>query len=390
MRLVLGTHALGLGGSETYALTLAEQLCRLGHVVTVVAVGLGDGAALGRARGIEVLGLDEYVPGPCDGVVAQDGGTAFELGGRHPTAPLVFVAHSEEFDEQLPPRLDGLVDAVVVLNERVRRRVAALAVDGLRVVRLRQPIDIARFRPRSPPRGSARKLLLLGNNVDGERLDVTAAAATDAGLELVRIGTKGTSTYRPELAIGEADIVMGYGRCALEGMAGGRATYVYDHLGGDGWVTPESYPQLERDGFGGRATSAVLGRERLLDDLARYDCGMGIANRDLVVGRHRAEHHAHEIVSLFRSLGAVDAQPRALAELGGLVRAHWSATARISELEGELGARVGEIRSLSAALEAERAEHAALRQTLRYRVGAALARPLDRARELRARLGADA
>ena len=373
MRVTVATDTLGLGGSETYALTLSEQLMRLGHEVTLCAAVLHAGEAVARARGIDVVSLDAYSAPACDGIVAQDAGTAFELARRHPGAPLVFVAHSEEFDEQLPPLLAGLAGAVVVLNDRVERRVRALAA-RLDVVRLRQPIDVARFRPRSPPPAAPRRLLLLGNNIDGGRMELVRDVARRAGLELVRTGAKGGSTTNPEWAIGAADIVMGYGRCVLEGMASGRPAYVYDHLGGDGWVTPETYPSLEADGFGGRGREGVVDRERLLADLRRYDPEMGIANRDLIVAGHRAEHHAQRIVGLLETIGAARRDGAApLDELARLVRAHWTAGARIHELERR-------IRELERGLAEERAARDALTRTRRYRLGSALARPIDRVR----------
>lgn len=389
MDVLLGTHALGLGGSETYALTVAEQLGRLGHRVTICAVGIGDGEAVAREHGIDVVSLDAYDGGRCDAVIAQDAGMAFELTRRHPRVPLLFVAHSEEFDGQLPPGLGGLVSAVVVLNDRVERRVRALAAD-LRVVRLRQPIDTSRFRPRSSPARTPKRLLVLGNNLDGARLDLVADVADHTGMEVARAGARGEPTLRPELLIDGADVVMGYGRCALEAMACGRPTYIYDHLGGDGWVMPEVYPALERDGFGGRASDDVIDADRLLADLRRYDGGMGIANRDLVIGGHRAEHHAQEIVAVLRSL-----EPRselrtdALGELATLVRAQWSDRARIDALEAQairLGDQLAEARAAVAAeraavVEANEAREA-LKGTLRYRIGAALARPVDVARKL--------
>lgn len=380
MEIVIGTHALGLGGSETYAVTLAEQLVRLGHGVSLCANGIGDGATAARDRGIDVTTLETYDGRGRDAVIAQDAGMAFELARRHPGVPLLFVAHSEEFDGQLPPALPGLVGAVVVLNDRVERRVRALAVD-VPVVRLRQPIDVARFRPRSQPRRSAERLLIFGNNLDGERLSMVTETAGRAGIEIVRAGAKGESTLHPEQAIDAADVVMGYGRCALEAMACGRPTYVYDHLGGDGWVTPNAYPTLERDGFGGRASADVIDADRLFADLLRYDGGMGLANRDLVIGGHRAEHHAHEIVAVLRGLDPPrHSRADALGELGGLVRAQWAARARIDELEAHvrrLDARLADERTAAADA---RAAHDAIKRTLRYRVGAVLARPLEFAR----------
>ena len=95
------------------------------------------------------------------------------------------------------------------------------------------------------------------------------------------MGARSASHPRPELEIADADIVVGYGRSALEGMAAGKAVYVYDHGGGDGWVTAESYPALEANGFAGSATDDVIDKERLRADLLAYDADMGLVNREL-------------------------------------------------------------------------------------------------------------
>ncbi len=50
----------------------------------------------------------------------------------------------------------------------------------------------------------------------------------------------------------------------------GRAAYVWERGGGDGWVTPDSYERLEADGFSGGATDAVIDAERMREDFAAY------------------------------------------------------------------------------------------------------------------------
>ncbi len=137
---------------------------------------------------------------------------------------------------------------VVVLNDRVARRIAALG-SRPEVVRLRQPIDIERFRPRGAARRRARRVLLLSNYLKGAPLRMLENVCDDLGLELVRLGASGTPTLDPQGEMADADIVVGYGRSVLEAMALGRAAYVWDYAGGDGWVTPETYPALEADGF---------------------------------------------------------------------------------------------------------------------------------------------
>ena len=113
----------------------------------------------------------------------------------------------------------------------------------------------------------------------------------------------------PELGAGPqggtfepADIVVGKGRVVLEASAPGCAVYVYDQYGGDGWVTPESYPALEADHFAGQATAPRLfSASTSLGDLAAYSPEMGVGTTlELVRSRHGARHHAIELVAILR------------------------------------------------------------------------------------------
>jgi hypothetical protein len=202
----------------------------------------------------------------------------------------------------------------------------------------------------------------------------------------VRAGALAEATTTPELLIDDADIVMGYGRCALEGMACGRPTYVYDHLGGDGWVTADSYPQLEEDGFGGRALPDPVDVERMADDLRGYRAEMGLANRDLVVRGHRAEHHAQEVVGLLAALGEpAGHRPDSLSELARLVRGQWAARARADELEAHIAWLADRLAVERDALADLSRVHAEVVGSLRLRIGGALARPVDAIRALRRR-----
>ena len=73
------------------------------------------------------------------------------------------------------------------------------------------------------------------------------------------MGRSSASTSRA--ALENADIVVGKSRAALDAMACGRAVYLYDMFGGDGWVTPDTYAAMEADQFAGQATDRVIGVE---------------------------------------------------------------------------------------------------------------------------------
>jgi hypothetical protein len=319
--------------------------------------------------------------------------------------------HADEYDLWLPPQLPGVTAAVVALHDRVAKRARAAAVVP-EVVRLTQPVDTERFSPRGPLRDPPRSALLLGNYLTGDQLEVVARACDDAGIAWEQVGYKsGGPTREPERLMGDADIVIGKARVIVEAMASGRAAYVYDHNGGDGWVTPERYALLEADNFGGQAEPVAVDLARLRSDLRRYRPDMGAANRQLAVANHSANKHAQDLALLFRRLSP-RAQPvdGPLRELARLVRvqtdidrrAHALAVEARQAREREDGvrvelaaaqARLAELDAQSEALQARVAEldqaargalgrERALLSQRRVRLGLALAGPLDRARRL--------
>jgi hypothetical protein len=327
MRIVLSYHQLnGFGGTETYLLTVAGALERLGHDVLVHTYEAGRCAEFARAHGTRVVDREAELPTSCDALFAQDTATAYTLAARYPGAARVFVAHSTSQPLQSPPQLEEVCDAVVVMNDRLQRRVEALAWHPT-VVRLRQPIDLQRFcfralerRQRRPPR-----VVWLNNYGADARRRLLEQACQKAGLELMLVGDPVGVTATPEHVIANAEIVMSLGRGALEAMASGRAAYVFGVAGVDGWVTASSYQHLESDGFSGRAFGKAVGTEQLFDDLSSWSEEMGEVGRDLACRNHDADEHAVDLVQLIeRADGQHDPPPpKAAGELARLVRIEW-------------------------------------------------------------------
>jgi hypothetical protein len=368
MKLLLATNHLGLGGSESYLITVAEQLDRLGHEISIYTPEPEGGAEAARERGLAVVGgaalADEY-----DAALVQDAAVCLEVADRRPELSQLFVAHSAMFDLQAPPQLDGVVGAVVALNDRVASRMRSYAT-GVEVVRMRQPIDTIRFAPRGALPEAPRTALLLSNTPNEDRLEQLESVCAESGLELTMLGGESGRAKDVRPALAEAEIVIGYGRSILEAMAMGRAAYVYDWKGGDGWVTAESYPAIEADGIAGGAGVATVDVAGLAEDLRGYSASMGPLNQDLIVKHHRASTHAQELVALFERLAEPPTRPAApLQEMARLVRLEWRARLEINGLKHENAhlrellraseARVGELRQ-AADEEARRAHELAL------------------------------
>jgi hypothetical protein len=374
VRIVLATRSFeGPWGTETYLLTVAEALEKLGHEATIVAGRLGEMAGLARSRGVTVMGSMEKIEG-CDAALVQDAVVAYEAAERFPGVPLLFVAHSADMLVQAPPQLAGICELAVAMSDRVASHLRGLA-NPPEVVRLHQPIDLVRFRPLGPklPESPARALAF-GKNIVSGRERLLASACERAGFELRVVGDAvgRQTTLAPERELGPATVVIGTGRCAVEGMAAGKAVYIYGLGGGDGWITSESYPAIEADGFAGAATDLDLDGDRLAHDLQRYSEEMGHTNRDLAHAHHDSLVHARELVDALRRCGASSPPPAPAQELARMVRLQRQTEEMVSVFASETLFW--------------RRQHDGLRGSRRYRIGAALFWPLDALRRLRERL----
>ena len=321
MRFVLGNRLLTLaGGTESHLVTLGSELMRLGHEVVVYAPEVGPFADYARDRGLEVVDRLGALPRECDVVFAQDAIVVYDLVERFPGAVTVFRICGDVYDFQSPPQVEGMLDLVVVLSERYRRLARACAVQAP-ILRLRIPVDIDRLSPIGRLRTKPKRAVVLGNYAD--RIEVVRAAWEPRGIEVVQVGGS-NQRYDVANALEDADIVVAKSRAALDAMACGRAVYVLDTFGGDGWVTPEAYPALETDHFAGQATSRVIGADELQSDLEGYDPGMGEANRDLVVQHHRARDHVLELLEALGERPRHERPAAPLRELSRLTALQWS------------------------------------------------------------------
>lgn len=373
MRVLITHSRFLLGGSETYAVTVAEQLERLGHPTAFFAGHASpEGRELLSSRGL-TLATGEPTEladrADFDVVLAQDAASAYAAGAKR-NVPIVFVVHGLACFEH-PPQASRAQPPVVVMNDRLARHVGALA-GRPEVVRLRQPIDLQRFKS-TTARSRAKRVLVFSNYLQDDRMAMLQAACDDLGLELTTMGATSKTSIMPQDRIVAADIVVGYGRSILEGMAMGRAAYVWDRGGGDGWVTPETYPAIEADGFSGGGSEAIFDVARLREDLSAYRSEFGPVGYDLVRNNHSAQYHAEQLVQLLER-EVVDAPPPEPAQetLGLLARAAarllddvGSAENQLRERDreaGELRERLGEIGDAG---EIERQRRVAVEQRLR-------------------------
>jgi hypothetical protein len=337
MNLVFGTLELTtIAGGHTYLVTVAEQLERMGHGVTVFTEDAGEMAAVAEKRGLRVVTDAGELPESCDVVYAQDTPSAYSLAERYRETPQVFAVHHDEHGRWVVPQVPGIASAVVACSELHAQYARSLA-HAPEVVRLRFPVDTRRFSPRAPIADSPRRALVMGNYLAGKRLEMVRDACSEMGIELVERGLQaGEVTTTPEVEINDSDIVIGRSQVIVEAMSCGRAAYVFDVNGSDGWVTPQTHELLEAAHFDGAADPQPVDPDRLRAELGDYSAEMGAANRDLALTHHSAKAHCQALVDLFGRL-APRSEPAAtpLDELARLTRIQWQTDAQALGFEHE-------------------------------------------------------
>lgn len=351
MRVAHVTHSLaGSTGVQTYMTTVGDAMQRVGHEVWLSADELGTGAEQARQLALAVADSHTDLPADLDVAFVHSSVASHALAEVRPELPQVFIVHGRFFDNYVPPQIDGRVAGVATLGGFARSRVDSTAIQ-VPHKQLLQPIDRTRFRDRNPIAERPRRALILSNYLEGERLERLREASKIAGIELDHAGASGGAVaLRPEDAINKADIVFGKGRAIIEAMACGRAAYVYDMWGTDGWVTPETYEQMAERGFGGNALARDLSAAELAEDLAGYSNELGAWGMSTVIENHLVEDHVAELLELCPQAPS-DAKARdEHAELARLARQSWRhegqvhvlseqvkvQNQRISDLENEL------------------------------------------------------
>lgn len=388
------------GGIQTYALTVAPHLERLGHHVTLYARRTGAMADLARSRGLHVCGAEIELPAHADAVISNDAATALVMAELYPDAIRGLILHGAEFDLVLPPPHAQVAQFAVAMSGVVQRRAEAHAL-APPVTRLRQPIDTAHFYPAGPVREQPQQLLMLGNYLRGRHREQITGVCADRGIAVAQIDAQADYKLDPMPALILADIVVGSGRVALEAMACGRAVWLFGHCGADGWIDRYSYPAVEDDGLRSRARPTPLTSGAFADGLDRFTPILGEEGRALVVRHHSPYDHAVALVALLDRAEPARPEPAPLREMARLVRTQYDSQVRVglvaeelrelhaghqrlsaehAELRAELAAERERARRLEAELAYASQQWRSVVGTRRWRAASAAAKPFDRAR----------
>ncbi len=302
--LITNTTLATRTGTETYVRDLALGLLRRGHSPVVYSPETGEIARELRKATVPViedLSALAVAPQVIHGNQSAELMTALL---NFPAVPGIFFCHSWIGWSNAPPRFPRLLRYVAV-DETCRDRLAlehGIGEDRLRV--LLNAVDLERFSPRAPLPAVPRRALVFSNTAnESTHLKAVREACLRAGIELDVVGAEAnTSTARPELLLGQYDLVFAKARCALESMAVGAAVVLCDMFGSGPMVTSGELERLRRLNFGMRALREPIDPEVLGREIARYDAADAAEVSRRIRTTAGLDALVEEIIELYREV----------------------------------------------------------------------------------------
>jgi hypothetical protein len=260
--LVLTNHFAAYCGSEIVALEVAQWFRAQGDNVTLGANYIAepiqswaDGVALCEAP--EELAFSEYDLIWCQhDMLGQLPPAAFERAAAQGRAPHVAMISLSPFEpyEQVDARLTRALSAEVIVNSvetgREVLRQAGRQIAGSRVRPFYNAAPLAFSAPPSPP-GPLKSVVLISNHAPPEATKALAMLA-DQGVSTRHIGVGHDYRLVQPADIAGADAVISIGKSVAYAIAQRKPVYMYDHFGGDGWLTPENFVHSQTHNFSGR------------------------------------------------------------------------------------------------------------------------------------------
>lgn len=275
MRILIGNATLSLlAGSETFILTLATELKRLGHEVTAYSTDLGLIAAKLEAIGVrcvnELVGdnstqarpfspILEEAEGQFDVAICSHYEITRTIRKKFANLPIIAICHgilhsNPQTGEIWPehPVTDMRVEQYIAVSEEVQRLLkTSYGIDSMII---RNFFDLEKFKPEGNLPEKPRSILVSSNywGVDSDINKIIKEVADHYGARFMGIGANFVTTSETDEVMKEADIVFGMGRSVLEGFCAGKIAVVHGRWGTGGVITPESYETLKLTNFSGR------------------------------------------------------------------------------------------------------------------------------------------
>lgn len=303
LNILIATHHLnGYTGSEILTKTLAVALRRNGHKVTVYSKYIDKIRTEFERFGIKLTDdLASIKNEKFDIAHVHHNINAIEIRYYFPTLHIVFYSQGVlPFLEQ-PPIIDLGIKKYLALSEEIRDNLISKGVKSSEIEIIRNFVDQDLFHSQNEISSIPRNVLVISGRLDTLRENIIKRSCERAGLNCKFVGGRHESVEQKKLIelIKQCDIVFSLGRGAIESMMCGRVTIIYDYLGGDGMVTPDTFDEIKKNNFSGRRFHYEYNEEELIAELKKYHKEFGAIIRQKIIEEYSIDSVIPKLLKLY-------------------------------------------------------------------------------------------
>lgn len=303
MKILLGNNTFdALAGSETWMMTLADELIRLGHEITAYSPRLGF--VSGKLENAGVKCIREINDEKPDLIICAHYDITNYIHLKLSDTPMIAVVHGvlhKESNTILPEHPVFFPVKYIAVSEEVQSKLKNdYNIDS---VVIRNFFDLEKF-SRGRINEKPKSFLINSNywGADDIISEIIKDVAGHYGADTIMIGIEAVPVYGVNDIIQGADVVVGMGRSVMEGACMGKLAIVHGRWGTGGVITPERYQLLKLSNFSGRANGQkveLMKAEDIIKQIDQYYNQKNIDNvYEIITKEHNVKIATKQILNL--------------------------------------------------------------------------------------------
>lgn len=325
--LLTNHHLLDLTGSEIYTFTLAEQLSKNGHSVTIYSKYVDKTKLLFDNIGLRIVeNLDEIKNIRFDIAHVHHNINAMEVRNTFPNLPIVFLAHGVlPFLEQAPS-VDLNISKFLAVSEEIKDNLTLSGIPDRDISILGNMVDEIKFLSNKSINAVPQNALVISGRIDELKESVIRMACEALNIRVKFVGGRFGELKQKEIKelIEEADIVFSLGRGAIEAMFMGRIAIIFDYLGGDGIITEHNFHEIKKCNFSGRRYKHDFSVNDLISEIKKYDSSQSDKLRRLALDNFSATKLTNRLLTHY--VDALNIKPEPLDQQSQKLLDHFICT----------------------------------------------------------------
>jgi len=298
--LLTNHHLISNTGTEIYTLTLARYLINAGHHVTIYSNYIDK-----TPSDLNITNdLSTIVSHNFDIAHVHHNINAIEIRHHFPTLPIILQVHGPSHPlEQLAPFNIG-ISTYLAVSSKLKEKLEKQLPPSAKVIVSRNLIDSNLFFSNHYVHSIPKKALIISAYLPLEKESIIRQACQNLHISCKFVGGRFGVVSQSKLhrEINAVDIVFSLGRGAIEAMFCQRVPIIFDYLGGDGLVTPNSFDELATENFSGRIHSYQYNVESLINEIKKYRSHYGLQLQKLSHAYYDAKTNIRKLITIYEQV----------------------------------------------------------------------------------------